>query len=257
MTADTVALARHFRSKCISQLLLSSERASLSDILSAESMKVTNRLKAALSLPETACEIVLFPSGSDAEYLPILMASARRARLSLRGPVYNVVVAGGEVGSGTDLAAGGKHYSSLSCTGISATGSVRAGDYLRGFCSSDSMLVHIAARDAQSGTLTHDDVVVDKVCGILQSDASAVAILHVVCGSKSGAQLPSWDCVNTLTEKFGERLLVVVDACQLRVSQTAVRSYVNSNYVVLVTGSKFYCAPAFWLVCITFLFCLR
>ena len=52
-----------------------------------------------------------------------------------------------------------------------------------------------------------------------------VALLHIVCGSKTGLVYPSLKTVNILQKEFPNRVVVVVDACQLRCRLTAVAKY--------------------------------
>ena len=69
---------------------------------------VIQRLKTVLGFTKGAShELVMFPSGSDAEFLPLAVALARSHTLSLQrstgaaAKVFNFVLAAGEVGSGT------------------------------------------------------------------------------------------------------------------------------------------------------------
>lgn len=64
----------------------------------------------------------------------------------------------------------------------------------------------------------------------------SVAVLHAVIGTKTGLVYPSLDMVHTLQEEFGERLLVVVDACQLRCKLSMMREYIDMGAFVLITG---------------------
>ena len=73
---------------------------------------VIQRLKVVLGFTAgVSHELVMFPSGSDAEFLPLAVALARSHSLSLSkqfkqatgaaAKVFNFVLAAGEVGSGT------------------------------------------------------------------------------------------------------------------------------------------------------------
>lgn len=85
--------------------------------------QLISRLKKALGIGAEGVEgeILLFPSGSDAEFLPLILALVRSQNLAKKigngGPeaqkvqVYNFVTAAGEVGSGTPNASSGKHFS--------------------------------------------------------------------------------------------------------------------------------------------------
>ena len=76
-----------------------------------------------------------------------------------------------------------------------------------------------------------------------------VVILHVLAGSKTGLCYPSQDAVRKVIEKYGSgpssRLLVVVDACQVRTHVSALHTYVQLGCIVLITGSKYYGGPPF------------
>lgn len=54
-----------------------------------------------------------------------------------------------------------------------------------------------------------------------------IALLHIVCGSKTGLVYPSLSTVETLQREYPDRVVVVVDACQLRCRLTAVAKYTN------------------------------
>jgi hypothetical protein len=57
-----------------------------------------------------------------------------------------------------------------------------------------------------------------------QCDES-IAVVHIVCGSKTGLVYPSLSTVDTLQREYPKRVIVVVDACQLRCRLTAVAKY--------------------------------
>jgi hypothetical protein len=50
----------------------------------------------------------------------------------------------------------------------------------------------------------------------LASDPAAVVVLHTVGGSKTGLRLPSPELSEKLRAEFGERVVSVLDACQMR-----------------------------------------
>jgi hypothetical protein len=66
------------------------------------------RLAKAYDLPE-GTGIFLMPSGSDAEYIPLLIAKI----LNEGKDIVNIVTCNEEVGSGTLDAAGGKYFSHI------------------------------------------------------------------------------------------------------------------------------------------------
>ena len=66
---------------------------------------IIERLKAVLNIQQH--QLVTFPSGSDAEFLPLAVALLRSHTLTIKATganhakVFNFVLAAGEVGSGT------------------------------------------------------------------------------------------------------------------------------------------------------------
>ena len=91
-----------------------------------ESMR--SRLLDSLGLAGTGAEVILTPSGSDAEMLPTILALGRQRELfpehhaswtPQKGPaVVTFVTAAGEVGSGTAGASGLRHFAPLAPKGV-------------------------------------------------------------------------------------------------------------------------------------------
>jgi hypothetical protein len=50
---------------------------------------------------------------------------------------------------------------------------------------------------------------------------------------------------SALMARYPGRLLVVVDACQLRYSREQIRADLHAGFMVMMTGSKFACGPPF------------
>mmetsp|Transcript_47805 Transcript_47805/g.74602 ORF Transcript_47805/g.74602 Transcript_47805/m.74602 type:complete len:233 (+) Transcript_47805:90-788(+) len=81
---------------------LQNEEVTVSDIMEG----VRTQLKTLYDLPPGS-EVFLCPSGSDAEYIPLLIAKT----LSKGRKIVNIVTCDKEVGSGTLDAAGGRYFS--------------------------------------------------------------------------------------------------------------------------------------------------
>jgi hypothetical protein len=89
---------------------------------------------------------------------------------------------------------------------------------------------------------------IDREVAALVEQAIAAGrrcLLHVLAGSKTGLCAPSFEAVQRLHERFGARLDVVVDACQMRLPPERVRACLEAGWMVLLTGSKFFGGPAF------------
>jgi hypothetical protein len=184
--------------------------------------------------------LVLFPSGSDAEFLPLVVAMIRSKK---RGVVYSYVTAAGEVGSGTPNASGGRHFSPLAPNGTTQTNN----GSLNGIEQDKVVVVQFKPRSDDGSVDFQELKLVEDIRSKLNDDNNSdnVVVLHVVCGSKTGLVYPSLKTVDMLNEEFKDRLVVVVDACQLRCQLTAVVQYTERGYITLVTGSKFYTGPPF------------
>jgi hypothetical protein len=63
--------------------------------------------------------------------------------------------------------------------------------------------------------------------------------------SKTGLLAPSAACAERLMLLHGDRLTVLVDACQFRFSPGTLRRYLDRGMAVAVTGSKFLAGPTF------------
>lgn len=206
---------------------------------------IRQRLLSVLELDEETAEVFLTPSGSDAELLPMALAMVRARRLGHKGgdipAVVSVVVAAGEVGSGTALASGGQHFSKLTPRG--APGFPH--HQIEGTSPGDVKVVQIKCRSKTGAFLACDNPVISAVEEALNECATSVAVVHCVIGSKTGSCSPSIDTLLKMSQQHGERLVVVVDACQLRSDTRNIVDYAGLGFLTLITGSKFYCGPPF------------
>jgi len=214
-------------------------------LIEVECDLIRSRIFEVLQIPEDGPEVILFPSGSDAEFLPLMIGISRtiaKSSASNTNPkVFNYVVAAGEVGSGTPNAATGKHFSALSPKGIEQ----KMNDTLKGL--NDNMIETILYKPRSktgSAEFLEDEIALSISQKLSQSENS-IAILHLVVASKTGLIYPSISTINKLKEQYHDRLLITVDACQLRCQLDIVKKYIEQDFVVLITGSKFFTGPPF------------
>lgn len=215
------------------------------DVFEVECNNIRKRLHKVLRVAEDISSIVLFPSGSDAELLPTIIGLIRSSSKSYLNPpqVVNFILASGEVGSGTSKAASGCHFSDTPTFRKDST--VRSGERLVGIAPDSIKVVEYKARDQfGSISLREEDILASIHLHLAQSESS-VAILHAVCGSKTGIVYPSMATLRIAKEKFQDRIILVVDACQLRCHLSQVQEYLAFGAVVLFTGSKFFGGPPF------------
>jgi hypothetical protein len=106
-------------------------------------------------------------------------------------------------------------------------------------------LVTVALRDADGLPRPAEDVARACQVAIERAAARGHVVLHAIDGSKTGLAAPGLLALDLLAERFGDRLDIVIDACQLRIEPALVRRYLERGWPVLVTGSKFFGAPGF------------
>ncbi|TYZ68839.1 hypothetical protein PybrP1_011540 [[Pythium] brassicae (nom. inval.)] len=213
--------------------------------MSAVRARVAVALGVADLVADDALRIVLTPSGTDAELLATSAALARAFSQQLAGGghtnttrrVTSIISAQGEIGRGSASASGGRHFSELTPSGEPAV----PGEPLRRYPSELVEVIELAARD-DAGALRCTDALVAATVHALLADprGSNVVLLHVVMGAKTGFRAPSLAVADALANAYPTRLLVVVDACQMRLSLRAFRGFAQRGYVTLVTGSKFF-----------------
>jgi selenocysteine lyase/cysteine desulfurase len=196
-----------------------------------------DRLRNVLRLQDVACDIAFCPSGTDAEMLALALVRENSDDL-----VLNVVTGPSEVGSGTTWAASGKHFNKHVPCGMRRTPGEPVDDELpRG------VRVETIRLRAADGRLLEPHELDDQAENLVSEACreGARVLLHVVTHSKTGVYAPSFDKVAELRERFGDQLTVVLDAAQGRLSRRSVKAALELDYMVLMTGSKFYGGPPF------------
>ena len=187
------------------------------------------RLAKLLDLPEGA-EIILCPSGSDAEYIPLAIARALKGDMHITNGVTQLR----EIGAGSAPASVGKYFS----THAPLVGALPDEmEYLAGFEGIDG--VTISAREK-------DGSVVDAAKEMDDFQAAALAhgsypVVHGVFGGKTGVR----DNKMPASLEGGDKSLGVVDACQARFTLDELHQWLDQDSLVLFTASKFYQAPPF------------
>lgn len=186
------------------------------------------------------CSIILSPSGTDAEFIPSLAALARHPEWgsnTKKKLVTNIVVANGEVGSGTTLAAGMRHFSIT--TPQSST--VSSGNMLSGISEEMIDVIGIKVRN-DFGIIIPAKEVEEKIAKILHQAIDidhGIAVLHMTHVSKTGLSGPTENFIAEMKDKYNDSLLIVVDAAHLRFTQETSTRWLNNGYWILITGSKF------------------
>jgi len=200
---------------------------------------VRARISRAMGI-ETQHHVVLHPSGTDAEFTPLLVGAGMARILGCSG-VVNVVVGAGEVGSNTPNAAGGCHFSQFMPNGNVKSTAKLVQDFENG-----TQVLQLKARLAD-GTMVadFDQLVLESMKKAEEGQRKPFFIMHAVDGSKLGSHITSRELVLEAQRRYGDRVLVVLDACQARTERQELDWYLSHGAVVLITASKFYGAPGF------------
>ncbi len=182
-------------------------------------------------------EVALTPSGTDAEYLALLLALGERTR-----PLRNIVVGPREVGSGTEWAAGGLHFDVLAPHGERVQPGTPVAGEVASLVTVDA--VQLRTVDGRVREPADIDSEIEALVEQALSEGQRV-LLHVVAHSKTGVHAPSLSTARRIRKRHGQSVDIVVDAAQGRVSRRGLAEILQEGFMVLFTGSKFYGGPPF------------
>jgi hypothetical protein len=197
--------------------------------------RIRDRLAALFGIPHT--EIILSSSGTELELIALVLS-----RNILQRPVSNVVIAPTETGRGVTLAAAGRYF--LGTAPFAAE--VECGRLLDGLEARESKVEIVEIRDRNGVPLSADsvdDAVVRSVEAIIAGGGDAV--VHLLDCSKTNRTGLRRATAATLMARYRGRLVVVVDACQLRCSREQIQADLHAGFMVMMTGSKFAGGPPF------------
>ena len=194
------------------------------------------RIRAAYSLGEDVA-VVFAPSGTDLEYVGLACVQGRG-----EGGTHNILLGADEVGSGCVHSAFGRYFAEETALGIAT----RPGEPVPGFGDTQVEMIDIPVRDPQ-GRPRPSAEIAEKMDEAVAGAAAAGrhVLVHVVHGSKTGLILPSLADIDRLAGRHGERVTLLVDACQARITSPAIGQYLERGAIVFVTGSKFMGGPPF------------
>ncbi|SHM20201.1 pyridoxal phosphate-dependent decarboxylase family protein [Vreelandella subglaciescola] len=192
-------------------------------------------LAAVLGLADLAPDVHLSPSGTDAQLHTVAALTTAQP-----GRWISIVCGADETGSGTPFSVTGCHFDDTTCLGHRVT----KGERLAGMAPIE--FAGIAFRDA-SGRLRSleelDDAIEARVHEAIEQGERVM--LHAMDQSKFGCWAPSPARLEQLRHRYGERLQVIIDACQLRLDADDLRDHVAKGDILLLTGSKFFTGPPF------------
>jgi hypothetical protein len=198
--------------------------------------RVRRELKTLCGLEEIdGLEIIFGASGTDLH----LFASQLVVDTNAPSPLI-IRVEAAETGRGVPDALAGCHFGDSAALGNTVIPNSpldcgRPGSVLEIKCRTrDGTLRPAAAVDAE---------VEEAVCKAAQ--AGRRVLLALVDVSKTGLIAPSPACVVGLRRRFPEQVEVLVDACQFRLAPSTLKTYLEHDFLVAITGSKFITGPTF------------
>ncbi|MFL9924039.1 hypothetical protein PQR62_07180 [Herbaspirillum lusitanum] len=107
-------------------------------------------------------------------------------------------------------------------------------------------IVEVRLRNADGSLRSIGEIDRDFHTAALVALAQDIPVLLIRADeSKTGCRAPSADLLHMLVKAAPERVAVLIDACQLRISRGSLRGYLVNNYMVALTASKFFAAPSF------------
>jgi hypothetical protein len=180
-------------------------------------------------------EIIFGASGTDLH----LFASQLMVDTAAPPPLI-VRVEAGETGRGVPDALAGCHFGDSAALGDAVVPNVpldcgRPLEVLEVKCRNhDGTLRSAAAVDAEV-----EEAVLKAV------KARQRVLITLVDVSKTGLLAPSPGCVRDLRHRFPESIEVLVDACQFRLAPSTLQAYLQHDFLVAITGSKFITGPTF------------
>ncbi|HZZ87670.1 MAG TPA: hypothetical protein VFE13_04975 [Caulobacteraceae bacterium] len=182
-------------------------------------------------------QAILTASGTEAELVTLSLALGLA-----HGPVTNIVVAPAETGSGVPAAASGLHFLGCASLGVQVTRAQR----LSGWDRTELRLEAIEIRTGCGALRSQRSVDHEAASKVAAAVAGgAFAVLHVLDASKTGRSGVSRGAAAEILGRHPERVLVVVDACQLRCTAADISADLEAGFAVMMTGSKFAGGPAF------------
>ncbi|MBC76073.1 MAG: hypothetical protein CME64_08660 [Halobacteriovoraceae bacterium] len=182
--------------------------------------------------------LISTPSGTDVEFLCTWLGLSRHEELFKKEHKKVCVFVNGdlEVGSGTKLAAGLNHFSGRAPIGHD----LKKGENVVDDSNLDVIVQSFHTRDEQTNVINSkasEQKLYDKVKEQVEDDR--VVVFHYVHASKTGVCIPSYDMAMKIKKDFGDKVVMIVDAAQMRLRSDSVEQYLELGMNVIVTGSKF------------------
>ncbi len=235
ITSEQHQFADEYRKALLNKLL--DNQKNCIDVISKEVVSIIDSLVNSFNINSDKSDVVLLASGTDAEYIPLLCVKHHISEK--KGKIINIIVASEEVGSGTVMASSGNFFNKLD---------VNYSQCLSCFSDLDIDVVNYHVRNNDGIVDNNKNIIIERIIVLLEENPSNIVIAHAVMSSKTGLYSePSVEELHKIQEKYStDRMLIVVDACQLRTDLRLISYYANTlGCIVFITGSKFFACPPF------------
>ncbi len=180
-------------------------------------------------------QMIFGASGTDLHLICAQLAHSNKSK-----PTLVIMPDSSETGSGVEAALNFRHFAQQSALGASTNegSKIQGGKALQ--------VVSMAMRHAD-GSLRAESAVDAEVESLVQQavQAGQKVLLILIDSSKTGLISPSIACALRLKKLYPDSLDVLVDACQFRISNQTLRAYLEQQFMLIVTGSKFITGPIF------------
>jgi selenocysteine lyase/cysteine desulfurase len=226
-TASSISERAYARAELArEELMRTAITAGVEEAFDARIEEMREELSAHLGLSAAAVDVVFSPSGTDSQLHALFLA-----RSLLGSRLTTIVVGSDQTGSGTLYTARGRHFAGLTAGGRP----VRKDTPIAGL-SGDSVALPLIDGAGDAAVLAAIETAVGNRTRVL---------LQIMDCSKLGWRAPGEACLDEIARRWPDKVLVVVDACQMRLGRRRMRNYLDRGYLVLITGSKYFGGPAF------------
>jgi hypothetical protein len=180
-------------------------------------------------------ELIFGASGTDLH----LFASQLMVETGSPAPLI-IRVEAAETGRGVPDALAGRHFGDCAALGDVVVPQVPLD------CGRPIEILEVKCRKENGAPRPPAEVDAEVEEAVLRAAPTGQRILlTLVDVSKTGLLAPSPSCVDALRQRFPGQVEVLVDACQFRLAPPTLRAYLERDFLVAVTGSKFVTGPTF------------
>lgn len=198
--------------------------------------EVRDGISRQLNIASNIADAVITASGTDS-----FLIAQGLARLVSGGALTTLIVGVEESGSGVKLALQERHFADDAALSYA----VQKGQLLSAENNLDRQ-IDIPVRDT-SGNEVPISVLDSRVRDLVAThvEAGNFVVVHAMNHSKLGYSGPSRALLIELKQRFGPKVCIVVDACQMRLDREEIIEYLEDQMIVIITGSKFFTGPPF------------